>query len=270
MSTDQTSSPAGHYADINGPNLYYEIHGSGKPLVLIHGGGSTLESTFGYTIPVLQKKYQLIAVEMQAHGHTKDRGQQLSFEQDADDVAALLDLLHIERAVIFGFSNGATTALQMSIRHPQKVERLILASPLYNRTGVDPQFWEGFKQANLSHMPKALQDAYLKVNPDQQGLQRMFDRDVERMKNFRDIPDDLIRTVQMPALIINSEQDVILPEHAVALYRLLPAGRLIILPGYHGEWMNAAESAVPNNPLPALAIPMLEQFLDTSIAQAAD
>src|SRR5437773_7072631 len=88
---------AGRYAAVNGLNLYYEIHGSGRPLVLLHGGGSTIGTTFGRILPDLAKTHQVIAVELQAHGHTRDIDRPLSFEQDADDVAALLKQLHIEK-----------------------------------------------------------------------------------------------------------------------------------------------------------------------------
>src|SRR5882757_6640198 len=106
MSTQQT--PTGQYAPVNGLQLYYEIHGSGYPLVLLHGGGSTIQSTFGRILPQLAKTHQVIAIELQAHGHTRDIGRPLSFEQDADDVAALLQQLQVEKADILGFSNGGT------------------------------------------------------------------------------------------------------------------------------------------------------------------
>lgn len=253
---------AGQYVTVNGLPLYYELHGSGNPLVLLHGGGSTIRSSFGQILPRLARKYRVVAVELQAHGHTPDRDQPLSFEQDADDVAALLDHLGMDHAAILGFSNGGTTALQVAIRHPARVAKLVLASALCKRDGVAPAFWEGFAHATLAHMPAQLQQAYLEAHPDPAGLQRMFDRDVARMKDFRDIADDAIRSVSAPALIVSSDQDVILPEHSVALFRLLPAAELIILPGYHGQWMDAAEAGMANNYLPALALPMIEQFLD--------
>jgi pimeloyl-ACP methyl ester carboxylesterase len=256
------------YAHLAGLDMYYEVWGNGSPLVLIHGGGSTLESSFGKVIPSLAKKYKIIAVEMQAHGRTKDRNRPLSFEQDADDIAALLEQLHIPRASILGFSNGATTALQVAIRHPEKVERLVLASIITKRSGVGiPGFWEGFKKAHIDVMPQALKDAYFKVSPDPKGLQTMFERDVERMDNFKDIPDEAVRRVAVPALILNSEYDVATPEHSVELYRLLQHGRLLLVPGGHGEWLDAAESRKENNPLPALVLPMVERFLDAPAGQ---
>src|ERR1700750_1743663 len=113
------TAQTGKYATVNGLHMYYEVHGTGKPLVLIHGAASTIHSTFGRILPVLAKAHQVIAVELQAHGHSDNRdGRQITFEQDADDVAALLKQLHIAKADIFGFSNGGTTALQIAIRIP--------------------------------------------------------------------------------------------------------------------------------------------------------
>ena len=101
----------GRYAEINGLNLYYEIHGKGKPLVLLHGGGSTITTTFGRILPDLAKTHQVIAIELQAHGHTRDIDRPLSFEQDADDIAVLLQELNISKVFILGFSNGGNTAM---------------------------------------------------------------------------------------------------------------------------------------------------------------
>lgn len=127
MATTQPDSLAfkSGYSDVNGLKMYYEIYGEGKPLVLIHGGGSTIQTTFGRVIPMLAQHRQLIAVELQAHGRTGDRAGELSFEQDADDVAALLKNLNVSKADFFGFSNGGTTALQIAIRHPQLVDKFI-------------------------------------------------------------------------------------------------------------------------------------------------
>src|SRR6478736_8526234 len=107
--------------------MYYEIHGQGKPFVLIHGGGSTIQTSFSNIIPILAKNRQIIAVELQAHGHTNDRNTELSFEQDADDVAALLNNLNISKADFLGFSNGGNTTMQIAIRHPELVDKIIVA-----------------------------------------------------------------------------------------------------------------------------------------------
>ena len=125
----------GKYAEINGLQMYYEIYGSGSPLVLIHGAASTIQTTFGRLIPELSKTYQIIAVELQAHGHSDNRdGRPITFEQDAEDVVGLLKQLHIGQADFFGFSNGGTTALEIAIHHPAIVKKLIFASSMYKTT----------------------------------------------------------------------------------------------------------------------------------------
>src|SRR5882724_8601234 len=171
----------GNYASIGSLKMYYEIHGTGWPLVLLHGGGSTIKSTFGRILPQLAKGHQVIGVELQAHGHTADVDRPLSFEHDADDVAELLKQLSIEKADIMGFSNGGTTSLQIAIRHPKLVNKLVLASTTYKRDGLQAGFFEGMQHAALEHMPPLLKKAYLEANPDPEGLQAMFDRDVARM-----------------------------------------------------------------------------------------
>jgi pimeloyl-ACP methyl ester carboxylesterase len=254
-------SADGHYAAVNGLRMYYEIHGSGRPLVLLHGGGSTIDSTFGRILPELAKTHQVIAVELQAHGHTLDIDRPLSFEQDADDVAALLGQLHIEKADFMGFSNGGTTTLQIAIRHPKLVNKLVLASATYRRDGIQPGFFEGFQNASLKNMPQPLQDAYLKANPDPKGLQKMFDRDVARMVAFKDISDADIKAIRAPALVINGDTDLVRPDHALALSRTLPHAKLAILPGGHGDYIGEITAQDKNSKIPALVVAIIEEFL---------
>lgn len=250
------------YALVNGLKMYYEIHGTGKPLVLIHGGGSTIGTTFGRVLPELAKKHQVIAVELQAHGHTADIDRPLSFEQDADDVAALLKQLDITRADIFGFSNGGTTALQIAIRHPALVNKLVIASGLSKKDGAYQWLWDFMKNPSFDGMPKELKDAYLKINPDPNALRVMHDRDVVRMQTFKDMQDADIRSIQAPALILIGDADVIRPEHAVEMYRMLPNARLMILPGGHGEYIGEITTLKPGSPGQYPAISVIEAFLD--------
>lgn len=253
----------GNYAPVGDLQLYYEIHGDGYPLVLIHGGGSTIDSSWGRILPELARTHRVIAVELQAHGHTQDIDRPLSFEQDADDVAGLLRYLHIPQADFMGFSNGGTTCLQIAIRHPELVHKLVLIAATFRRDGMPPGFFEGFTQAQLEHMPKPLAEAYLKANPDPAGLQRMFDRDVARMMDFKDIPDEDIWGITAPALVINGDAEVILAEHALALARTLPHARLAILPSGHGDYIGEICSPDKNGPLPKLVTAMIEDFLFT-------
>jgi pimeloyl-ACP methyl ester carboxylesterase len=251
----------GRYATVNGLKMYHEIHGSGRPLVLLHGGGSTIISTFGGILPELAKTHQVIAVELQAHGHTPDLDRPLSFEQDADDVAALLKQLRIEKADLMGFSNGGTTSLQLALRHPELVNKMVLASTTYKRDGMQPGFWEGMQHASLENMPKPLKDAYLEANPDPEGLQAMFDRDVARMVAFKDISDENIQSIEAPVMVINGDAEVVRAEHALTLSRTLPHAQLAILPGGHGEYIGEVCAADKHRQIPALVIAMIEEFL---------
>jgi pimeloyl-ACP methyl ester carboxylesterase len=233
------------YSEVNGLNMYYEIHGQGKPLVLIHGGGSTIDTSFGNIIPLLSKSRQIIAMELQAHGHTGDRASELTFEQDADDVAKLLENLQIKKADFLGFSNGGQTAIETALRHKSIVGKIIFASIFYNRTATVPQFWDGFNSATLNMMPKALQDGYLKVSNNEKGLLNMFNRDVQRMKNFKGWTAEQMKSISAKTMIINANNDVGSIEHAVEIYRLLSNSELVILPGGHGTYLGAIES-LPN------------------------
>lgn len=257
------------YSQVNGLKMYYEIYlptgqagGNGKPLVLIHGGGSTIQTSFGKVIPLFAKNRKVIAVELQAHGRTSDRNADLTFEQDADDVAALLKGLHIDKADFFGFSNGGTTTLQIAIRHPQIVDKIILGSPLAKRHGVYDWFWDFMRNAKLDDMPEQLKVAYKQVAADANGLQIMHDRDVKRMQNFKDIPDEKIQSVKAPALIIIGDRDVITPEHAVELHRQIANSELAIIPGAHGEYIGEITTLTPGFREIDLAVPMIENFLD--------
>lgn len=267
METTAKNTFSSGYANVNGLNMYYEIYGEGKPLVLVHGGGSTIQSSFEKIIPVLAKSRKVIAVELQAHGRTSDRNADLSFEQDADDIAALLTNLGIAQADFLGFSNGGTTVLQLAIRHPQIVDKMILGSALAKRDGVPAWFWDFMQGASLENMPGQLKAAYKKVAPDSNGLQIMHDRDAKRMVNFKDIPDELIASVKAPTLIIIGDKDIITPEHAIALSRQIPNARLAIIPGVHGEYIGEITTIQPGFKESDMAIPLIEKFLDEPAGQ---
>lgn len=249
------------YSEVNGLKMYYEIYGQGKPLVLIHGGGSTIESNFEKVIPLFAKTRKVIALELQAHGRTSDRDAETSFEQDADDVATLLKNLNIDKTAFLGFSNGGTTTLQIAIRHPEIVDKIILGSALSKRNGVPEQFWAFMKNAQLENMPEQLKEAYNKVSPDPNGLQIMHDRDAKRMVNFKDIPDEKIKNIKAPALLIIGDKDVITPEHAIEMNRLIPNSRLAIIPGGHGEYIGEVTTLTPDFKESDLVVPMIEKFL---------
>jgi pimeloyl-ACP methyl ester carboxylesterase len=253
----------GAYASVNGIRMYYETYGpqQGVPLVLLHGGGSTIDSTYGRLIPFLARDRRVIAVEEQAHGRTSDRDAPLRFETSADDVATLLDQLHVARADVFGFSNGASVALQIALRHPQAVRKLVFASSFTKKSGAVPQLWDLIRSGDFADMPQGLKDAFLQVNPDPAKLRVMHDKDVERMRHFQDVPDAELRALRAPTLILLGDRDVVRPEHAVELTHLIPEARLVVLPGGHGEYMG--EATLPQQArAPEITADLVGEFLD--------
>lgn len=249
------------YCNLSGLRMYYEISGSGTPLVLVHGGGSTIDTTFGRVLHRFAQSHTVVAVELQAHGHTPDIDRPLSFERDADDIAALLQQLGISGASVFGFSNGATTALQFAIRHPDKTHKIVVASTIYKRQGAPAWFWEMIGQASFEGMPQLYKDAFLKINPDPDALYRMYERDIARMQDFPDITESQMRAIKAPALIIAGDKDVPTAEHLVEMHRLLMGSRLAIIPGGHGEYIG--EITTRQNPvLVAATVLLVNRFLD--------
>jgi len=261
VKSDNTSG----YTSVNGLKMYYEIHGQGKPLVLIHGGGSTIQTNFEKIIPLLSQNRKVIAIELQAHGRTNDRNADLIFEQDADDIAALLKHLNIDKADFFGFSNGGTTTLQVAIRHPEIVNKMILGSALAKRNGVPDWFWGFMSQAKLENMPAQLKNGYKKVAADTNGLQVMHDKDAKRMVNFKDIPDEQIKSIKAPTLIIIGDKDVITPEHALELHRQIANSELAIIPGGHGEYIGEVTTVTADFKESDLVVPMIEKFLNKTV-----
>jgi pimeloyl-ACP methyl ester carboxylesterase len=249
------------YAPVNGIRMYYEIHGNGEmPLVLIHGGGSTIETSFHYMLPLMSAHHLVIALETQGHGRTSGRNGPETFQQDADDVAVLMRYLRIGKADFLGFSNGGSTVLQIAIRHPDLVDRIIPISGAYRRDGLIPGFFESMPKATLEVTPAVLRDAFLKLTPDSAKLLTMFQKDKQRMIDFPDWSDDDLRSIKAPALIISSDRDVIVPEHSVRMARMIAGARLVILPGVHGSAIGAVDAGVGKGYVDVVAM-LVEEFL---------
>ncbi len=253
------------YAPVNGIKMYYEIHGEGTPLVLIHGGGSTIQTSFGRILPVLAQHYKVIAVELQAHGHTSDRDTPESFEQDADDVAALLQHLSISNAHILGFSNGGNTAMRMAMRHSGLVNKLVIISAFYKREGMMPGFFEGMQHATIDNMPQLLKTYYLQINNDEKGLLAMFTKDRDRMLHFKDWNDDELRSIESSTFLICGDRDVVTTEHTVNMSRLIPGAQLAILPGTHGSFIGEVCSVEEGSRMPEMTAEIIREFLDKAI-----
>jgi pimeloyl-ACP methyl ester carboxylesterase len=260
---DMASLTDSGYAPVNGLRMYYEIHGSGgMPLVLLHGGGSTIASSFGVILPFLAAHRRVIAVELQGHGRTSDREGPVSFAQDADDTAALLAYLHIDRADFLGFSNGGHDLIDLGIRHPDLVHKLVIAAAFYRRDGAVPGFFDGMDHATFDSMPAPLKDAFLRVTPDPNRLHAMHDKDLGRMVRFRDWSDEALRSIRAPVLLMTSDRDIVTPEHAVQMSHVLPNARLVILPGQHGEFLGEVCSARPGSRVPELTAALVAEYLD--------
>jgi pimeloyl-ACP methyl ester carboxylesterase len=251
----------GHYAEVNGIRMYYEIHGSGNPLVLLHGGGSTINTSFGRILPELAKTHRIIAVELQAHGHTGDRSAPETFKQDADDVAQLLRQLQISSADFLGFSNGGQTTLELAIHHAGIVRKIIVASAFYSRSAAPAAFWDGFAKATLKDMPQPYRDEYLSINHDSAKLLNMFNKDVQRMAHFTGWAEEEIRSIKAPAFIVSGDRDVATPEHTVKMWRLIPHARLAILPGAHGEYLGEVLFRGSASREPDYFIDLVNEFL---------
>jgi pimeloyl-ACP methyl ester carboxylesterase len=232
------------YAPVNGLQMYYEIHGTGQPLVLLHGAFSAIGTSFGALVPGLATARQVIGFELQAHGHTADIDRPLSLEQLADDVAAAIRQLGFERADIFGYSMGAGVALQVVIRHPEVVRKLILASVTYDMSGVHPGLMDGFGEMKPGMMHGSpWHTEYLQIAPRPEDFNTLFAKKTQMDQGIQDVPAATIRAILAPTLLIIGDSDLVRPEHAVEMFRLLgggvfgdmppglPPSQLAILPG---------------------------------------
>jgi pimeloyl-ACP methyl ester carboxylesterase len=218
------------YAPVNGLQLYYEIRGSGRPLVLLHGGLLTIDLSFGSLLEPLAAGRQVIAVELQGHGHTADSGRPLTIEALASDVVALLDHLGISEADLFGFSLGGIVAFAVALGATARVGRLIAAS-------ADAHRPPGRESAPLDdeRMPtpadfQAMRDAYEAVAPDPAHFDDFAARASVMVHEFPGWTDEL-RTLPVPTLLIFGDRDFSPLPDVVEMFGLLPNAQLAVLPG---------------------------------------
>jgi len=258
----------GAFAQLGDLRLYFEDHGEDRPgrvpLVLLHGGGSTIGTNFGELIPLLAGSRRVIAVEEQGHGHTPATGRPFTFEGSADDVAGLLEHLGVGQADVLGFSNGGNVAMALVIRHPKVVRRLVLASAPFRRDGVFDGFWDMLAGGTLQDMPAVYREEDLRINGDPEHVAELFRRDRDRMLAFADVPDADLAAIEAPTLVVAGDQDVITVDHAAALARLIPGARLLVLPATHGDYLGEAFAASGGADLDLMRLtaPLLERFLD--------
>lgn len=246
---------------VNGINLYYEIYGEGNPLVLIHGGGSYGLFDFVEVIKRMEGSFKLIAIDLQNHGRSDHRDIPETFDQDAKDIIAVLAELHITKASFWGFSNGATTVLQIAHSFPDKVEKIIAASGVVRRSGMIDGFFEGMQQASIENMQQYLKDNFLKLNPDAEKLQNMFEKDSQRMIHFKDWDDAILQSIQGPVFFISGDKDVVKPTHLAEMSALTPNSQLMIFPCGHGGYMMADENGSVNKILIDFTVGQAKNFL---------
>ncbi len=235
------AQPVGARVEVNGMQMYYEVSGSGDPLIVLHGAYMNIPS-MGAIIPKLAETHKVYALDFQGHGRTTDIDRPITYPDLADDVAAFMDAVSLKKADVFGYSMGAGAGLQLAIRHPEKVNKLIAASVAYDAKGWQPEFKAAIPKMTVEMvlaMPFA--DEYRKLAPNPEGFpalaKKLIALEHEPMAWEKDV-----KAMKTPVLIITGDADVATLEHSVAMFRLLgggvmgdmgkplPASRLAVLP----------------------------------------
>lgn len=235
------SEPKGDTVEVNGMQMYYEVSGSGDPLVVLHGAYMNIPS-MGAIIPKLAETHTIYALEFQGHGRTTDIDRPITYPNLADDVAAFMDAVDLEKADVFGYSMGAAAALQLAIRHPEKVDQLVAASVAYDVSGWQPAFTDFIPQmAPEMFVGTPMEDEYKKLAINKDGFRALVEKLIALEKEPMAWEED-VKNLKAPMLIIAGDADVSTLEHNVALFRLLgggvmgdmgeplPASRLAVLP----------------------------------------
>lgn len=269
------AKPVGDRVEVNGMQMYYETSGAGDPLIVLHGAYMNIPS-MGEIVPMLAKTHKVYALEFQGHGRTTDIDRPITYPNLADDVAAFMDAVGIAKADVFGYSMGAEAGLQLAIRHPDKVHKLVAASAAYDLEGWQPAFKEVIPQMTVEmilEMPFAKE--YPKLAADPEGFPAL----AEKLIALEHEPmawEKEVKALKVPVLIIAGDADVATLEHTVALFRLLgggimgdmgaplPDSRLAILPA-------TSHTAVTTQPdlLHAFIEPFLEGDTPKGFFEAA-
>ena len=259
------------YAPVNGLKMYYEIHGSGEPVVLLHGAFMAITGDWNDWINELAKTRKVIAVEMQGHGRTADINRDITYENLSDDVAALLDYLKIERADIVGYSLGAGTAMQCAIRHPEKVRKVVSISAPMRRDGWVKEandFWPTFTWEIFKGTPMETEYKRLSPTPDK------FPDFVNHIKAMAlrpyDFGADKLKATKAPMFFIHGDADGVRLDHIAEMFRLKGGGEI------HGDMQPRSESRLailPNTTHVTLMnrmttiVPMINDFLDAKVSK---
>ena len=226
--TDWTTDIAGTgtYADVNGIRLYYETHGSGRPLILLHGGLGSGEM-FGPILPTLAANHQVIAVDLQGHGRTADIDRPIDARLMADDIAALIEHLGLEKPDVMGYSLGGGVAFFTAVRHPDLVRRLVMISANMSRDAIYPEMLaqQGQVGPDAAEFMKdtPMYELYQRVAPRPEDFPRLLDKAGEAMAQDFDFTDD-VRGLQVPTMFVAADADMAPPSHYVEVFALLDGG----------------------------------------------
>jgi pimeloyl-ACP methyl ester carboxylesterase len=228
-----TATGSGQYAEVNGINLYYETYGAGRPLILLHGGLGSGEM-FGPTLPALAEQRQVILVDLQGHGRTADIDRPIDVRLMADDIAALIDHLGLDRPDVVGYSLGGGVAFHVAIKYPEKVGRLVSAAANIRRSAIYPEMLEQQGQVSaaaaefLKDTP--MYELYQRVAPRPEDFPRLLDKIGEAMARDFDYSEE-VRGLRVPTLVVAADADMAPPSHYVEIFALLDGGQR------DGGWM---------------------------------
>ena len=224
---------SGTLVSINGIDLYHEVHGTGRPLVVLHGGVLNAETCFGAMIPRLAKARQVIAVDLQGHGRTADTDRPVTLANFAADVVGLLDHLGIDRADLFGFSLGSLVSIEMAVTYPARVGRLVLASGHIRADGYHPEIQDPEQTSPLLPTEadfEAMRVAYEAVAPDPDHFFPFLEKLQPVVSDFEGWSDAAIGGIGGPTLLIVGDKDFVRLEHAALMLELFPDAQLAVLP----------------------------------------
>jgi pimeloyl-ACP methyl ester carboxylesterase len=216
----------GQYAEVNGINLYYETHGTGRPLILLHGGLGSGEM-FGPSLSTLAEHHQVILPDLQGHGRTADIDRPIDPRLMAGDIAALIDHLGLDRPDVVGYSLGGGVAFHLAVAYPEKVRRLVSASANVRRDAIYPEMLDQQLQVNAA-AAEFLKDTpmyqlYQRVAPRPDDFPRLLDKIGAAMAKDFDFSDE-VRGLQVPTLIVAADADMAPPSHYVEVFKLLDGG----------------------------------------------
>lgn len=257
MSANEITPARSGYADVNGVHMYYEVHGSGSPLVLLHGGMLTIDLNFAGLIPTLAQRHTVVAVELQGHGRTADIDRAITPAALAGDVVGLLDHLGIERAHVLGHSMGAAVTLELAVAHPGRVLSVVPISASVRPDGMHPDLSDPSTFATSTRMPTAqdfadFRDAYQRLSPHPEHFDDFLGALSRSNADLQGWTDEQLAAITAPVLIVQGDHDFVTVEHAARMQQLIPGAHLAVLPNTtHMQVTRRAE----------LLLPMLAAFL---------